>query len=166
MPNYKIVHRAPALNQKREVRVSATATATPAGFSVLAASAALDLTNRKAIFHLVRDELYKIGVTNTQDLIINYETVASVPRTGAHIWETDVFVKIGAAVQVKPYHLLASQADVAVTVASGNSDIATVAYADGLITITGVAKGQTVVTVSALGESTKIQVDVYEPAMT
>ena len=28
MPNYKIVHRAPALNQKREVRVSATDTAT------------------------------------------------------------------------------------------------------------------------------------------
>lgn len=165
MPNYKIVHRGPALNQKREVRVSATGTATPAGFTVLAASVALDQTNKQNLFHLVRDELYKIGVQNTQDLILTYEGIATVPGTDFHVWEKDVYLKVGQVAALKALSLLVPQADVAKIAVSANTGIATVAGTGEDITITAVAKGETRVTITALGKQYLLLVHVT-PAVT
>lgn len=154
MPNYKIVHRGPALNQKREVRVSATATATPSGFTVLAASVALDQSNRKALYHLVRDELYKIGVTNLQDLIIVYE--GAVPAPDYHIWEKELHLRVGDIYPLNIRELPTNLGAVTATAASANTAIATVAVSDQTVNVTAVAEGQTQISITILGEIYKL----------
>lgn len=162
MPNYKIVHRAPALNQKREVRISATGTTTPSGFTQLAASLALDLTNKKALYHLVRDELYKIGVTNMQDLIISYETIATVPATQFHIWEKEVHLKVNDTYEIQVYDLPTALADPTVTAESLDEDIVTEAVSGKVVTLTAAAIGQTEVQITVLGVIHSVFVYVTE----
>lgn len=154
MPNYKITHRGPALNQQREVRISATATATPAGFTVLAASVALDQASRKALVHLVRDELYKIGVTNLQDLIINYE--GAVPAPDYHIWEKELHLTEGDVYPLVIRELPTNLDAVTATAASANTAIATVAVSGQTVSVTAVAPGQTEISITILGEVYKL----------
>ena len=160
MPNYKIVHRAPAVNQKREVRISATATATPAGFTQLVASVALDQSNRKALYHLVRDELYKIGVTNLQDLIIVYE--GAVPAPDYHIWEKELHLRVGDIYPLNIRELPTNLGAVTATAVSSLTGIATVAVSDQTVNVTAVAPGQSVISVTILGEVYKLVAYVTE----
>lgn len=162
MPNYKIVHRGPAVNQKREVRISATGTATPSGFTVLNASVAFDQSDKKALIHLVRDELYKIGVTNLQDLTVVYEAAASVPAPDFHIWESEVHLYTGNTYEVVVYDLPTAAADPTVTAESGAEAIATEEVSGKVVTITGVALGQTYVDITVLGETHRVFVYVTE----
>ena len=162
MPNYKITHRGPAVNQKREVRISATGTATPSGFTVLNASAAFDQTDKKTLIHLVRDELYKIGVTNLQDLHVVYEGVDSVPATNYHIWETEIHIRIGDEYPIQVFELPTASVDPTVTAVSDNEAIATETVTGKIVAVTGVAIGQTHVDISVLGDTKRVFVYVTE----
>ena len=162
MPNYKIVHRGPAVNQKREVRISATDTATPSGFTVLNASVTFDQNHKKALIHLVRDELYKIGVTNLQDLRVVYEGVATVPAPNFHIWESEIHIYTGDVYDVVIYDLQTATANPTVTAVSGNEAIAVEEVDGKVVSITGVAIGQTHVDITVLGETKRVFIYVTE----
>lgn len=98
-----------------------------------------------------------ITATKTYTVTAATETPEEITLTlGAETAAVVVGATTDVTVEVTP-------ADTAVTATSDKTDIATVAYADGKVTITGVAAGTATVTVTAGTVSKTITVTVEEP---
>ncbi len=134
MASYKAYYKA----STKEVKIRLAANAAPAGFTLVGAAFTHNVRDPDVIYNHVRDELYKIGVLNMQELklIQHFEvtpaTAAKAPEATQQLTMTMEPGVIG---------------DDQYTFATSDAEVATV---NGAGLITAVANGEATITVRSV----------------